>query len=194
MDGGLATRGWRFVPGRFLAQPGRRIPRPEESSKYDPFAFGFRDESKRFADELGLPISVELYADAQLLTNAADRARRSGTETKMVGTRGLAPRGKPRTTPCKYSYIVESFTNVAGWSVPLQFIAIDCYYGDGALHPETVIPNRGKGGLGRRAAGRPKPVFDSRSKYPGRGLPVRLRVRRRGPRVLCCYQRNSTVG
>jgi len=105
-----------FCSGRYLRTPGRVIPLTGADIRHVPESFGFTDKTEVFADELGLPRSVELFVSTERLRSAWShesllRDGRVREQPRRTATEGaLAAR-----------YLVLQHTNFAGWNVPTLF-------------------------------------------------------------------------
>lgn len=140
----MTGAGWRFLsvtPGRVpmdhfgptliwlafcssthLRQPGRLIPLGGEV-RHTPDAFGYRDETRTFADPLGLPETVRFFADRKLLAKsprhpALLRSTRHENELQVA----LAPRVTMSDGFLRACYQVTEATNIGGLHIPLRFV------------------------------------------------------------------------
>lgn len=113
-----------FCSGDYLRGPGRLIPDPGYTIQHNDIAFGYRDKTRQFHDELGLPESLELFSDTKLI-------RKSPRDTRII--RNTDPRDiqhmvHPSTLNADGlladRYTVENYTNFLGWNIPLEFTEV----------------------------------------------------------------------
>jgi len=146
--------------GGYLKRPGRAVPLVVALNDcWSDAVVGLADQTKTFADELGLPKSVELFTSK---SNFA--ASGSLTEPQIKAFSAKRPEWAPENgdpdAVSKFRYTVTQSTNFLGWNIPLAFEFTERY--------PSGIPGvlRSTSGTGRIAAVRPgskpKGVFDPR--------------------------------
>lgn len=108
-----------FCSGKYLREAGRLIPNP--GREISEFSFGYRDKTRCFDDSLGLPASVELYADSALTRKSVRDPRVTRTTDPAYIELLLDPGSPVLDGLLQVRYQVRASTNVLGWSVPLEF-------------------------------------------------------------------------
>ena len=146
--------------GGYLKRPGSAVPLVVALNDcWSDAVIGLAYQTKTFADELGLPKSVELFTSK---SNFA--ASGSLTEPQIEAFSAKRPEWAPENgdpdAVSKFRYTVTQFTNFLGWNLPLAFKFTDRY--------PSGIPGvlRSYNGTGRivaiRPGSKPKGVFDPR--------------------------------
>jgi len=106
-----------FCSGPYLRREGRVVPLPTTDVLGDPEAFAYRDETRLFADELGLPESVELFASevryrSSVIDKRLNRIPRV-LDARLQQLKWAVPDGI-----LGFAYRVDESTNLLGWDFP----------------------------------------------------------------------------
>jgi hypothetical protein len=121
-DPGINVPWMAYCSSPFLKEPHRLIPIPGPFNvRHAPYALGYADNTSLFADDLGLPQSIDLYTAANLMRQSPERVL-------LIRNKNMTPIRAPFSPPVPFkdhelhcSYRVSSSTNVAGWHIPLAF-------------------------------------------------------------------------
>lgn len=111
-----------FCSGSHLRRPNHRVPLMGSIISASPGAFGFRDETKTFPDDLGLPENLRLFASAKLFAKSLtdDSLSRVGRKPAEVRAILHARSGFPDGMLVA-NYEVLAYTNCGGVTVPTLF-------------------------------------------------------------------------
>lgn len=105
-----------FCSGSYLKRIGRIIPLPTAFTGHTPAAFGYRDKTESFKDELGLPHTVALITSQTLYAEAIRRYAKEAQWKSEPVIISNVPDGQVR-----FHYKALQSTNVCGWGLPLEF-------------------------------------------------------------------------
>lgn len=108
--------------GQYLRKPGRLLPLPTALTRAYAGAFGFKDNTDTFSDELGLPRSVGMLASAKLSAMAVKHESLFRTGRSSAAIRNsISPHANFPEGFLKASYRVLTHTNFGGWIIPTSF-------------------------------------------------------------------------
>jgi hypothetical protein len=107
-----------FCSGSYLKRPGRIIPLPVPNFfiQNSPDAFAYSDRSETYADELGLPRTVELFTSKVLYEASVGEFWKYKPPDNKALFKSDLPDGMR-----KFAFVVTSSTNFFGWNLPLSF-------------------------------------------------------------------------
>ena len=112
-----------FCSGAYLRKPGRLISLPTAITRSRPGAFGFKDHTKTFPDDLGLPRTVDFLASAELFAKAVSHESLNRFGRSIVEIRrAVSPNSGLPEGFVKATYRVTTETNVGGWIIPTSFV------------------------------------------------------------------------
>ena len=121
-----------------------------------PAVFGLADQTKTFADELGLPQLVELFTSKAHFAAALKEPVAQAFYAKRPEC--VPDNGEPDGVS-KFRYTVTQSTNFLGWNIPLAFE----FAGVFPQFPGCLSSNSGTGRIVAIGPGtKPKGVFDPR--------------------------------
>jgi len=111
-----------FCSGRYLCLTNRLIPLTGAEIRHLTGAFGFRDETSTFEDNLALPKDVKLFASVKLLEKAVSHeSLLRGLRTSSEIRKTLKPEVNWPDNFFAGHYQVLDHTNLNGWSIPTLF-------------------------------------------------------------------------
>ena len=110
-----------FCSGRYLKEEGRLIPLPVEELRHTRDRFAYTDKTSTFADEDGLPRTVDLYlSKSQFLVSETEFDQQYFFGNRYTEwTRRTA--AKLEEGAHMFHYAVTESTNFMGWNLPTKF-------------------------------------------------------------------------
>jgi hypothetical protein len=107
-----------FCSGTYLRRTNRLIGLPDAILRHAPDGFAYTDNTKTFADEFGLPATVELFTSKSLYETSVQRQQFRGKRDVNIWRDRIAsfPDGA-----LKFRYSVTASTNFLGRTFPLEF-------------------------------------------------------------------------
>lgn len=108
-----------FCSGGYLRRPGRIIPLPTTIVRMSPDAFGYRDETEVFSDDLGLPQTIDLFTSKTLYLEGLQDERL--TLSTAVARERRQQNVRWEDGQLRFHYEVMQATNFLAWTFPAEF-------------------------------------------------------------------------
>lgn len=110
-----------FCSGSYLRREGRIVPLPCDELRHTPDRYGYTDKTTTFADELGLPRTVDLFSSKALFLASETDFQNEGSFRDDYAEWTKKRAAELPEAVLTFHYEVPEFTNFMGQHFPMKF-------------------------------------------------------------------------